>query len=70
MQDELSRDLPVELRLHGHRVQFRLDVTGRVKATCRTFPTMLIRHEDLKGAMRNARKEVLRLTASRMAKCV
>lgn len=66
MQDELDGDLPVELRLHGHRVRFKLDVTGRVKATCRTFPDMLVRHDDFRGAVRQARIEVLRLTAARI----
>ena len=66
MQDELSHDLPIELRLHGHRVQIRLDVTGRVKATCRAFPDMLVRHDDFRGAVRQARVEVLRRTAAQM----
>ena len=67
MQGELTRDLPVDIRLHGHIVQFKVDVTGRVKATCRAFPEMLVRHDDFRGAMREARKEVTRLTAARIA---
>ena len=67
MNDALAEDLPVELRLVGHRVQFRLDVTGRVKATCRAFPQMLIREDAFDDAVRSARTRVRQLTALRLA---
>ena len=67
MNDALAEDLPVELRLVGHRVQFRLDVTGRVKATCRAFPQMLVREEGFDDAVRSARTRVRQLTALRLA---
>lgn len=67
MNDALAEELPVELRLVGHRVQFRPDVTERIKATCRAFPQMLIREEDFDDAVRSARQRVRQLTASRLA---
>lgn len=68
MNDALAQELPVELRLVGHRVQFRLDVTGRVKATCRAFPQMLVREDTFDDAVRSARHRVRQLIASRLAK--
>jgi hypothetical protein len=68
MSDALAEDLPIELRLVGHRVQFRLDVTGRVKATCRAFLQMLIREDGFDDAVRSARGQVRQLTALPLAR--
>ena len=67
MNDALAEDLPVELSLVGHRVQFRLYVIGRVKATCRAFPQRLVREEGFDDAVRSARTRVRQLTALRLA---
>lgn len=69
MNEALAQDLPVEIRLVGHNVQFRLDVTGKVKATCRAFPQMLVREDDFDAAVRSARVRVWvrQLTAMRLA---
>lgn len=66
MTEALAQDLPVELRLVGHRVQFRLDVTGQVKATCRAFPHMLVRDDHFEEAVRRAQKKLRQIMAVRL----
>ena len=66
MTDAPVQDLPVELRLVGHRVRFRHDVTGQVKATCRAFPQMLVRDDHFEGAVRKAQNKVRQLMAARL----
>lgn len=67
MTETLVQDLPIELRLVGHQVQFRHDVTGQVKATCRAFPHMLVRDDNFEEAVRKAQKKVRQLMATRLA---
>ena len=61
MRDQWSHDTPFEVRLHGHMVKFEMDVTRRLKATCRAFPDMLVSHNNFAYAVRLARSEILRL---------
>lgn len=70
MTQVLDQELPLELRLSGHRVRFKRDVTGRVKATCRAFPQMLVRDDQFDDVVRKARKRIRQLMAARIAERV
>ena len=66
-QDLEMEDLPREVKLYDYRVRFATDVTGKVKVTCRAFPQMMIREDDLNVAIANTRSRMRQLIAVRMA---